>query len=111
MGCYGIGVTRLAQLLLSYDNKGLLFPDIFKPYDFVFISKDGTTLDNLNDIHFYEKRWLSGSLLIDDRNCSFGTKIKDAELMGLNKIILSKEKLKYEYRSEENTNQNLIIDF
>jgi prolyl-tRNA synthetase len=94
MGCYGIGVSRLAQLLLAYDNKGLLFPEEFKPYDYVVISKDETTLEST----LGAATWIGKSLLIDDRNCSLGAKIKDAELMGLDKIILNKGEAKYECR-------------
>ncbi|MCA6430273.1 MAG: hypothetical protein IM613_12630 [Cytophagales bacterium] len=73
MGCYGIGISRLAQLLLRSSDKGLVFPRRFTPYDYVVLNED------------YD---LIGSVLLDDRNCSFGVKIKDAELMGLGKIIV-----------------------
>lgn len=92
MGCYGIGVSRTLSALVEQncDDKGMCLPECVAPYkiDIVIANKkDETQIAVANDI--YNKIIdASDEVLLDDRNESFGVKLKDAELIGVPYILI-----------------------
>ena len=87
MGCYGVGVSRLAQAAVeqSYDQDGIIWPIGIAPYHAI------VTIPNINDaqqVEIAEKLYTDLNqagieTLLDDRNERAGVKFKDADLIGI----------------------------
>ncbi|MEI2577958.1 proline--tRNA ligase [Scytonema sp. PRP1] len=87
MGCYGVGVSRLAQAAVeqSYDKDGIIWPVAIAPYHAI------VTIPNINDtqqVEIAEKLYAQLNqagieTLLDDRNERAGVKFKDADLIGI----------------------------
>ncbi|MBE9188970.1 proline--tRNA ligase [Gloeocapsopsis crepidinum LEGE 06123] len=87
MGCYGVGVSRLAQAAVeqSYDKDGIIWPVAIAPYHAI------VTIPNINNAQqvevaekLYQQLNNAGiEALLDDRNERAGVKFKDADLVGI----------------------------
>ncbi|PMB15708.1 proline--tRNA ligase [Fischerella thermalis] len=87
MGCYGVGVSRLAQAAVeqSYDQDGIIWPVAIAPYHAI------VTIPNINDAQqveiaeqlYIELNQAGIETLLDDRNERAGVKFKDADLIGI----------------------------
>ena len=87
MGCYGLGVSRLAQAAVeqSYDKDGIIWPVAIAPYHVII------TIPNVADAQqieaaeqLYAELNSSGiETLLDDRDERAGVKFKDADLIGI----------------------------
>ncbi|MER3493275.1 MAG: proline--tRNA ligase [Mastigocladus sp. ERB_26_2] len=87
MGCYGVGVSRLAQAAVeqSYDQDGIIWPVAIAPYHAI------VTIPNINDAQqveiaeqlYTELNQAGIETLLDDRNERAGVKFKDADLIGI----------------------------
>jgi prolyl-tRNA synthetase len=87
MGCYGLGVSRLAQAAVeqSYDKDGIIWPVAIAPYHAI------VTIPNIKDtqqIEVAEKLYTELNqagieTLLDDRDERAGVKFKDADLIGI----------------------------
>ncbi|MUL35187.1 proline--tRNA ligase [Gloeocapsopsis dulcis] len=87
MGCYGVGVSRLAQAAVeqSYDKDGIIWPVAIAPYHAI------VTIPNINNAQqvevaekLYQQLNNAGiETLLDDRNERAGVKFKDADLVGI----------------------------
>lgn len=87
MGCYGVGVSRLAQAAVeqSYDKDGIIWPVAIAPYHVII------TVPNVSDNQqmaiaqqLYSQLNQAGvETLLDDRNERAGVKFKDADLVGI----------------------------
>ncbi|WP_017324136.1 proline--tRNA ligase [Synechococcus sp. PCC 7336] len=87
MGCYGVGVSRLAQAAVeqSFDDKGIIWPVAIAPYHCVVVVpniKDDSQMAAAEAIAS-ELAELGIETLLDDRNERAGVKFKDAELIGI----------------------------
>ena len=87
MGCYGLGVSRLAQSAVeqSYDKDGIIWPAAIAPYHVII------TIPNVTDPNqvkvaeqLYQELQAAGiEVLLDDRDERPGVKFKDADLVGI----------------------------
>ena len=87
MGCYGVGVSRLAQSAVeqSYDQDGIIWPIAIAPYHAIIC------IPNINDsqqVEIAEKLYTDLNkagveTLLDDRKERAGVKFKDADLIGI----------------------------
>ena len=87
MGCFGVGVSRLAQAAVeqSYDKDGIIWPVAIAPYHAI------VTIPNIKDaqqIEIAEKLYTELNsrgieTLLDDRDERAGVKFKDADLIGI----------------------------
>ncbi|WP_414563541.1 MULTISPECIES: proline--tRNA ligase [unclassified Anabaena] len=87
MGCYGVGVSRLAQSAVeqSYDKDGIIWPVAIAPYQAI------VTIPNIKDakqVEIAEKLYTEMNkagveTLLDDRDERAGVKFKDADLIGI----------------------------
>ncbi|MBD2205326.1 proline--tRNA ligase [Calothrix sp. FACHB-1219] len=87
MGCYGVGVSRLAQSAVeqSYDKDGIIWPVAIAPYHAI------VTIPNIKDAQqveiaekLYKELNQAGiETLLDDRDERAGVKFKDADLIGI----------------------------
>jgi len=98
MGCYGVGVSRLAQAAVeqSYDQDGIIWSPAIAPYHAII------TVPNISDAKqmdaaetLYQQLWQAGvETLLDDRNERAGVKFKDADLIGIPYRIVTGRSLK-----------------
>ena len=87
MGCYGVGVSRLAQSAVeqSYDKDGIIWPVAIAPYHAII------TIPNIKDVQqievaeklYTELNKVGVETLLDDRDERAGVKFKDADLIGI----------------------------
>ncbi len=87
MGCYGVGVSRLAQSAVeqSYDKDGIIWPVAIAPYHAI------VTIPNIKDAQqiavaeklYTELNQAGVETLLDDRDERAGVKFKDADLIGI----------------------------
>ncbi|XGB42829.1 MAG: proline--tRNA ligase [Nodosilinea sp. LVE1205-7] len=87
MGCYGIGVSRLAQAAVeqSYDKNGIVWPVAIAPYQVIVVIPNMTdALQVEKATQLYKNLQKAGvETLLDDRNERAGVKFKDADLIGI----------------------------
>ncbi|MEA5451995.1 proline--tRNA ligase [Leptolyngbya sp. CCNP1308] len=87
MGCYGVGVSRLAQAAVeqSYDKNGIVWPVAIAPYQaIVVIPNMGDDLQVEAAKAIYKELLAVGvEALLDDRDERAGVKFKDADLIGI----------------------------
>ncbi|MBE5738378.1 MAG: proline--tRNA ligase [Clostridiales bacterium] len=92
MGCYGIGVSRTLSALVEQncDDKGMCLPECVAPYklDIVIANKKDETQNALANEIYSKVIGSDDEVLLDDRNESFGVKLKDAELIGVPYILI-----------------------
>lgn len=95
MGCYGIGVTRVAAAAIEkyHDDWGIMWPEAIAPYKVIVIPVN--TQDELQmktAVEIYENLKAKGvEAVIDDRDDRAGVKFKDADLIGFPyKIVVGK---------------------
>jgi prolyl-tRNA synthetase len=82
MGCYGIGISRLLQVLLEQHK---YLPAVIAPYKYHLVGIDVSKADEL-----YSKL-KAIEVIYDDRVASAGQKFNDADLIGIpNRIIAGK---------------------
>ncbi|WP_288246411.1 proline--tRNA ligase [uncultured Prochlorococcus sp.] len=101
MGCYGIGVTRIAQAAIeqNHDHKGICWPIQISPFEVIIIPtnlKDPLQSELTYQIYnnFLVNRI---DVLLDDRNDRAGVKFKDAELIGIPfQIIIGRDSVNKE---------------
>ncbi|MBO8204085.1 proline--tRNA ligase [Prochlorococcus marinus] len=101
MGCYGIGVTRIAQAAIeqNHDQKGICWPIQISPFEVIIIPtnlKDPIQRELTEQI--YNNLIINKiDVLLDDREDRAGVKFKDAELIGIPfQIIIGKDSINKE---------------
>tara|TARA_Y100000589_G_scaffold130362_1_gene124021 strand:+ start:467 stop:2254 length:1788 start_codon:yes stop_codon:yes gene_type:complete len=113
MGCYGIGVTRLAQAAIeqNHDKDGICWPIQIAPFQVILIPI------NIKDSHqkkLSEKiysEFISNQIdvLLDDRDERAGIKFKDADLIGIPfRIIIGRDSINNEVEFESRSKKSKI---
>ncbi len=98
MGCYGVGVSRLAQAAVEqrHDKDGIIWPVAIAPYHAIVV------VPNVSDDkamaaaqQLYQDLNQAGiETLLDDRDERAGVKFKDADLIGIPYRIVTGRSLK-----------------
>jgi len=87
MGCYGVGVSRLAQAAVeqSYDQHGIVWPVAIAPYQAIVTIPNVADSDQVSAAEklYTELNRAGIETLLDDRNERAGVKFKDADLIGI----------------------------
>ena len=87
MGCYGIGVSRLAQAAVeqNHDDNGMIWPVGIAPFEVVITVANGEEPEQrqLGEQLYGELRAAGVDTLLDDRMERAGVKFKDADLLGI----------------------------
>lgn len=98
MGCYGVGVSRLAQAAVeqSYDKDGIIWPVAIAPYHAVVVIPNMGDDDQVKaaETLYTELNAAGVETLIDDRNERAGVKFKDADLVGIPFRVVTGRSLK-----------------
>lgn len=91
MGCYGIGLGRVLGTVVEINNdeNGIVWPSEVAPFDVHLISIDADKNGNAIYSTLQER---GVEVLYDDRKESAGSKLKDADLIGIPvRLVVSKK--------------------
>ena len=118
MGCYGIGVSRLVAAAIEQNNdgKGILWPESIAPYEVNIVAigytKEPKIADAANNLS-EQLQSMGYEVIVDDRKDGYGTKMKDAELIGIpvniiigNKFLESGE-VELKHRNGQSSTNNI----
>jgi prolyl-tRNA synthetase len=98
MGCYGIGVSRLAQSAVeqSYDKDGIIWSPAIAPYHAIVVVPNIADTEQMEAAtKIYNELNAAGiETILDDRNERAGVKFKDADLIGIPYRIVTGRSLK-----------------
>src|SRR3954453_15684342 len=87
MGCYGIGVTRIAAAAIeqNHDADGIVWPVPLAPFEVTLLSLQGNDAQVTESAEkLYAELERAGiEVLFDDRDERPGVKFKDADLVGI----------------------------
>ncbi|MCT7967707.1 proline--tRNA ligase [Laspinema sp. D1] len=98
MGCYGVGVSRLAQAAVeqSYDKDGIIWPVAIAPYHAIICIPNISDAEQVEVAEnlYKELNAVGIETLLDDREERAGVKFKDADLVGIPYRIVTGRSLK-----------------
>ncbi|KJH71518.1 proline--tRNA ligase [Aliterella atlantica] len=98
MGCYGVGVSRLAQSAVeqSYDKDGIIWSVAIAPYHVIICIPNMSDSQQVETAEkLYNQLNAAGiETLLDDRDERAGVKFKDADLIGIPYRIVTGRSLK-----------------
>ncbi|WP_330203304.1 proline--tRNA ligase [Cyanobacterium sp. Dongsha4] len=98
MGCYGIGVSRLAQSAVeqSHDKDGIIWPVAIAPYHAIVVIPNITDEQQVKIAEeiYHNLNQAGVETLLDDRDERAGVKFKDADLIGIPYRIVTGRSLK-----------------
>ena len=87
MGCYGIGISRLAQAAVeqNHDNSGIIWPLSIAPFEVIIIIANikNDAQKKLGEKIYNDLIKNKVDALLDDRDERAGLKFKDADLIGI----------------------------
>ncbi|HEX7501375.1 MAG TPA: proline--tRNA ligase [Polyangia bacterium] len=87
MGCYGIGVTRIAAAAIeqNHDKDGIVWPVAIAPFEVALVSLQvgDAQVTEVAERLYAELEKAGIEVLFDDRDERPGVKFKDADLVGL----------------------------
>jgi prolyl-tRNA synthetase len=87
MGCYGIGVTRIAAAAIeqNHDKDGIVWPVAIAPFEVALVSLQVSDpqVTEVAERLYAELEKAGIEVLLDDREERPGVKFKDADLIGL----------------------------
>ena len=95
MGCYGIWPSRIMGVLVEkfHDKNGIIRPDAIAPYRYCIIPI-GDEAQHIAQELYQKMTEKNMEVVLDDRDCGPGFKLKDADLIGYPwKIIISDKTL------------------
>lgn len=98
MGCYGVGVSRLAQAAVeqSHDRDGIVWSPSIAPYHAIVVIPNINDADQVKAAEslYAELNQAGVETLLDDREERAGVKFKDADLIGIPYRIVTGKTLK-----------------
>jgi prolyl-tRNA synthetase len=120
MGCYGIGVTRVAAAAIeqNHDQHGIIWPDPIAPFQLVLVTLNHHKSQRVRELadRLYAQLSQAGiEILYDDRDARPGVKFADAELIGIpHRLVVAERgidagKLEYRHRRASD-NEEVPID-
>ena len=117
MGCYGIGVTRIAAAAIeqNHDAKGIIWPQSIAPFTVVIVPihrAKSAAVDAAAEA-LYQRLLAAGvDVLLDDRPLRPGVMFADMELIGIPHRLVVSDKLladhQVEYKGRSASEANLI---
>jgi len=98
MGCYGVGVSRLAQAAVeqNHDADGIIWPVAIAPYHAVVVVPNINDADQMAAAEklYTDLNAADVETVLDDRDERAGVKFKDSELVGIPFRIVTGRSLK-----------------
>jgi len=87
MGCYGIGINRIAAAAIEqgHDADGIIWPASISPFDVVVsvLQADNPSARKAGEEAAEHLEQAGRAVVLDDREQSPGSKLKDADLIGI----------------------------
>jgi prolyl-tRNA synthetase len=116
MGCYGIGVTRMAAAWIeqNHDDKGILWSPQIAPFQvhLIGLNLEDATLSQQAEQIYQQLQQEGFEVLFDDRPLRAGEKFGDADLIGIPaRITVSKRTLeqgKFEFKLRRDPKAELL---
>ncbi len=101
MGCYGIGVTRIAQAAIeqNHDGNSISWPIQISPFEILIIPTNlkDPNQKKLTEEIYNEFKSKKIDVLLDDRDDRAGVKFKDADLIGIPfQIVIGRDSINEE---------------
>jgi prolyl-tRNA synthetase len=99
MGCYGIGVTRIAAAAIeqNHDERGIVFPAAIAPFEVALVPigyHKSAAVREASDRLYGELAAVGFDVLIDDRDERPGVLFADMDLIGIpHRVVLSERGL------------------
>ena len=118
MGCYGIGVTRLAGAAIeqSHDERGIIWPDSIAPFEVVICPMNYSKSEAVREAadRLYEELKAQGvDVILDDRDMRPGVMFADWELIGVpHRVVIGDRGLKngeVEYANRRNLAEKAMV--
>ncbi len=118
MGCYGIGITRIAAAAIEQNNddKGMIWPLAIAPFEAVICPINMVKSDAVKEAAeaLYEELKAAGvDVLFDDRPLRPGAMFADMELIGIPHRFVVSDKLlannEIEYRDRNEPESTIIL--
>ncbi len=96
MGCYGIGISRLAQAAVeqNHDDLGIIWPVSIAPFEVIIVIANIKNVEQTCLAEEIYQKLLENRVdaLLDDRDERAGIKFKDADLIGIPwRIVVGRE--------------------
>lgn len=118
MGCYGIGVTRLAGAAIeqNHDEKGIIWPASIAPFEVVICPMNYAKSEAVREAadKLYEDLKARGvDVILDDRDMRPGVMFADWELIGVpHRVVIGDRGLKegaVEYADRRNLGEKVMV--
>lgn len=118
MGCYGIGVTRLAGAAIeqNHDEKGIIWPASIAPFEVVICPMNYAKSEAVREAadKLYEDLKTRGvDVILDDRDMRPGVMFADWELIGVpHRVVIGDRGLKegaVEYADRRNLAEKVMV--
>ena len=118
MGCYGIGVTRVAGAAIEqcHDDKGIIWPESIAPFEVVICPMNYSKSEEVKKTAdaLYESLKAEGvDVILDDRDMRPGVMFADWELIGVpHRIVIGDRGLKngeVEYADRHNLAEKTMV--
>ncbi|EJX08651.1 prolyl-tRNA synthetase [gut metagenome] len=118
MGCYGIGVTRLAGAAIeqNHDDKGIIWPDAIAPFEVVICPMNYAKSEAVREAadKLYEELKAQGvDVILDDRDMRPGVMFADWELIGVpHRVVIGDRGLKngeIEYVNRRHMDEKVMV--
>ena len=110
MGCYGIGITRMAAAWIeqNHDDKGVIWSPQIAPFEVHLIGLNlEDSVVSAEAEKLYQQLQTAGiEVLFDDRSARAGEKFSDADLIGIparvtiSRRVLDQNKLEFKWRQQ-----------
>ncbi|ADM89782.1 putative prolyl-tRNA synthetase [Candidatus Zinderia insecticola CARI] len=118
MGSYGIGISRLLQIIIekNIDKIGIKWPNNLIPFNLVIcFIKNNNYIKKISYFIYYKLLLLNINLIIDNRNINIGYMLNDWELIGIPNYIIvgnfiKKNIISYKVRKKKNIYKNININ-
>ena len=117
MGCYGIGVSRIAAAAIeqNHDENGIIWPDAIAPFEVALLPLNAHRSSRVRDRGeaLYEELRAAGiEVLLDDRPVRPGVMFSEMDLIGIpHRLVLGERRLDegaIEYRSRRSGETELV---
>lgn len=118
MGCYGIGVTRVAGAAIEqrHDDKGIIWPDSIAPFEVVICPMNYAKSEAVRaaaDKLYEDLRARGVDVILDDRDMRPGVMFAEWELVGVpHRVVIGDRGLKtgeFEYADRENLTEKTMV--
>ncbi|MBY8966071.1 proline--tRNA ligase [Algiphilus sp. NNCM1] len=118
MGCYGIGVSRIAAAVVEqcHDDQGICWPQAVAPFALVIcpIGLDRSEAVRAATEQLYADAQAAGvEVLLDDRGLRPGVMFADSELLGIpHRVVIGDKALadgQYEYRRRSDSEAQRVL--